>query len=279
MFINLLAFCLLYMVCAYDNIDNYNNNDANVGVWLSGASYCSKSNYMTMKLGGPAKGFVVDAVLHDSKTDLLGYTGFHPPSKSIYMVFRGSSSLLNWLDDFEVKKTAYDTFPESKSEVHTGFYKATKNLLNQTESSIKTLRKKYPEYRTISTGHSLGAAIAQMMAMEMAKIGIPVQIYNYGQPRVGDKTYADLVNKVIGKYNRITHNKDMVVHLPPKKEMDYYHSCQERFESEDGGVKTCSATNCEDETCADQYSMIHTNSKDHMAYLGHELDCGSSTVL
>jgi len=261
------------MACSYDI------GDSNIGVWLSGAAYCEASDYMTMTLGGPAKGFVIDTVLYDGKTDLLGYTGFHPSSKSIYMVFRGTSSRLNWLDDLEVTKTVYETFPESESTVHTGFYKATKNLLNQTEISIKTLRKKYPDYRVISTGHSLGAAVSQMMAMEMAKIGIPVQIYNYGQPRVGDKTYAELVNQVLGNYNRFTHNKDMVVHLPLKTEMNYYHSCQEQFESEDGTVKACSATDCEDKTCSDQYSMIHTNSKDHLIYLGHVLDCEPSTEL
>ena len=41
-------------------------------VWLSGAAYCGKDNYQTMKLAGPATGFVYKDTLYDHKTDLQG---------------------------------------------------------------------------------------------------------------------------------------------------------------------------------------------------------------
>ena len=77
-------------------------NQLNIGVWLSGAAYCGKDKYKSMSLSGPAMGFVYRETLYDVKTDLQGYIGTLSSSKSIYVVLRGSSSTMNWLDDFEV---------------------------------------------------------------------------------------------------------------------------------------------------------------------------------
>ena len=82
-------------------------NQLNMGVWLSGAAYCGKEQYKTMKITGPAKGFVYKDTLYDEKTDLQGYVGTLSSTKTIYVVFRGSSSTMNWLDDFEVKLVPY----------------------------------------------------------------------------------------------------------------------------------------------------------------------------
>ena len=77
------------------------------------------------------------------------------------------------------------------------------------------MKKEYPTYSVIVTGHSYGAATGQLLAMELLKENIKVKLYNYGQPRVGDKNYAMYVNKFLDEYYRTTHYKDLVVHLPP----------------------------------------------------------------
>ena len=64
-------------------------NQLNTTVWLSGAAYCGKEKYETMRLGGPASGFVYKDTLYDSKTDLQGYVGILPSTQSIYVVIRG----------------------------------------------------------------------------------------------------------------------------------------------------------------------------------------------
>ena len=253
----------------------YNNITANVGVWLCGASYCNQNDYFRMVLGGPAKGFVVKEVLYDKKTDVLGYAGILPSTRSIYVVFRGTSSILNWVDDFEIKKVPYTTFPLCECNIHKGFYTATQNLAPHTITVVNQLKKEYGYSDIIITGHSLGAAISQIMAMEMISKNLAVDVYNYGQPRVGDEKFAIYSRMILGNYWRITHNRDMVPHVPPR-ELGYLHSCGEVFENGDGILNMCSITDCEDPKCADQYKMIHTNAKDHEIYLGHNLDCGAS---
>jgi hypothetical protein len=256
----------------------YDLNQANVSVYLSGAAYCGKDKYKSMTLSDPANGFVYEDTLYDIKTDLQGYIGYLPATKSIYVALRGSSSALNWLDDAEIKLVDYTTFPECKCKVHYGFYRSIQGIVNRTISTVSILKKRFPQYTIIMTGHSYGASTIQLLAMELAKANITTVIYNFGQPRPGEARYAAFVNSVIPNYWRFTHSKDVVPHLPPMDIMGYYHSCREVFENEEGVLKLCSANNCEDASCADQYTLAQTNSDDHLVYLGHRVDCITSTL-
>jgi len=251
-------------------------NQLNASVWLSGAAYCDKDSYKTMKLAGPAEGFIYKDTLHDIKTDLQGYVGTLESTKSIYVVLRGSSSVMNWLDDFEVRLVPYESYPECNCNVHNGFYKSALSITTKTVDVIKVLKKLYPLYNIVVTGHSYGASCAQLLAMELERNGIETQLYTYGQPRVGDSRYAGFVNTVIDEYWRITHDKDIVPHVPPSIGLGYYHSCREIFENSSGKLKECSISNCEDVSCSDQYSLSQTNITDHSYYLGHYLSCNES---
>ena len=253
----------------------YNVTQSEISVWLSAAAYCETESYPTMKIGGPANNFIFKDTIYSKKTDMLGFTGIIHNTKTIYVIFRGSSSLLNWIDDIEIRKVPYKTFlPECQNcKVHNGFYRTTISVKNKTIDSILTLKKIYPRYSVICTGHSLGAAIAQLMCMELNKVGIYSSVYNYGQPRVGEINYSKFVNKKMRNFWRFTHNRDIVVHVPPRKDLDYYHSCVEIFQDEYGNIKTCSNTDCEDNKCADRYKLYQTNEKDHEIYLGHKMSC------
>lgn len=256
----------------------YDSTQLTTGVWLSGAAYCGKDNYKTMKLDGPARGFDYKDTLYDIKTDLQGYIGILSSTETIYVALRGSSSLINWLDDLEIRLIPYKTFPECNCNVHTGFYKSALGVRNKTVDTIKLLKKIYPTYSVVVTGHSYGASVGQLLAMELIKEGIAVKLYNYGQPRVGDDKYAAFVNTKISEYWRTTHNKDVVPHVPPITTFGYLHSCREVFEDIDGKLNICSAINCEDPNCADQYSLSQTNVDDHSYYLGHHISCEESTL-
>ena len=259
------------------NSTTYDSTQLSTCVWLSGGAYCGKEKYTSMKLSGPASGFIYKNTLYDIKTDLQGYIGILPSTKSIYVVLRGSSSIINWLDDFEVKLIPYTTFPECNCNVHYGFYNSALGVKDSMISSVQSLIKSYPTYSVIVTGHSYGASCAQLLAMELVKHNIPVQIYDYGQPRVGDKTYASFSNTKILNYWRTTHNKDTVPHVPPIEGLGYYHSFREIFEDASGKLTICSSSNSEDPKCADQFSLAQTNTDDHSYYLQHRVDCSSST--
>lgn len=274
------AFILLALFLSFFNLPilSYDLNQANVNVWLSAAAYCDKESYYTMKLAGPASGFIVKEILYDKKTDVEGYIGILPSTKTIHVVIRGSSSVRNWIDDFIVVKTPYITFPECDCEVHEGFYMATLSLSNITISTVLKLLYENPTYNVICTGHSLAASIGALLALELKTFGIESSVYNYGQPRLGDQQFSTFLNTQLLHYWRFTHDNDIVPHVPPMK-MKYIHSCGEVFENESGELRECSLTDCEDITCADKYSALDVNSDAHSVYLGHFMSCNTSTIM
>jgi len=269
---------LFLSLSLFSNSICYDINQMNINVWLSGAAYCNKNIYNTMQLNGPAKGFEYKTTLYDSKTDLQGFIGVLSSVKSIYVVLRGSSSRRNWLEDFEARKVPYDSFPECNCSVHHGFYNSALGIANQTIESIIKIKKEYPNYKVIMSGHSYGASVSVLLGMELERNSIQTQIYNFGQPRVGDKKSAAFINIKIPEYYRTTHNKDIVPHLPPTEIMDYFHSCREVFEDNIGNLILCSEFDCEDSKCSNQYKLRETNSEDHSYYLGHYLSCESSII-
>ena len=272
-----IMYCIFFLSLYAIAINAFSNNQNQmmIGVWLSSAAYCDPKDYHSMVLGGPGTGFLYKDSIYDPKTDLRGYIGILDKTQSIYVVLRGSSSIMNWVDDAEVRKVPYTTYLDecNKCKVHNGFYRSALGVKSQTVESVKILQKEYPLYETVVTGHSYGAAVGQLLAMELAKEGIKTKLYNYGQPRTGNSLFADFVNTILDEYYRITHNKDMVPHIPV---LGYVHSCREIFEDADDIVKMCSETNCEDPACANQYHLYQTGVDDHEIYLNHTMSCSNS---
>lgn len=270
--------CIFFLtLSAIYAINAFSNNQLMTGVWLSSAAYCDPKDYSSMILGGPATGFIYKNSIYDAKTDLRGYIGILDKTQSIYVILRGSSSIMNWIDDAEVRKVPYTTYYNecNKCEVHNGFYRSALGVRNQTIESVKKLQKEYPNFDIIVTGHSYGASAGQLLAMELTKEKIPVVIYNYGQPRTGNQEFAHFVNTVLDEYYRTTHNKDMVPHIPI---LGYVHSCKEIFEDINGNLMMCSETNCEDPLCTNQYHLYQTNTDDHKEYLNHTMSCANSLL-
>ena len=58
-----------------------------------------------------------------------------------------------------------------------------------------------PDLLHLDSGPSLGAALAYLTQMDLIKKGIPTTIYNFGQPRAGDKDFSAFVTA-----NNITPN-------------------------------------------------------------------------
>lgn len=256
---------------------SYNQHE--VCLWLSGASYCDKFDYYIMNVGGPASGIEIHNTIYDPRTDLQGFIGTLNRTNSIYVVFRGSSSPLNWIYDLELKQVPYESYECDDCMVHKGFYHSSINVKKQVLLYILSLKLKYPSYKIIVTGHSYGAAVSQLIAMELMKQFSNVEVYNFGQPRIGNTEYAFLVNQILKVNWRFVHDKDIVPHIPPGTFVDYFHSCQEIFEDEDGLLHICNRTKCEDPGCSNKYKITELNAEDHLYYLGHRLSCEESASI
>jgi hypothetical protein len=234
----------------------YNAQQAQYSLWLSEYAYCGHSLYDQVSWGGAATGFQLYSIIYDILDDTNGFIGYLPSDNSIYVAYRGSESILNWITDLDATQTNYTAFPECNCDVHSGFYSAEQRALPQVLQDVAALKAIHPTAAVKTTGHSLGAALATLTAMDLYKAGYTaVQCYNFGSPRVGDKGFSAFAGTLMKNFWRVTHLKDMVVHNPSSGILfQFWHVCQEEYEDAFNNVHSCSATNCEDETCADQWA-------------------------
>eukprot|EP01036_Dinobryon_divergens_P022740 gene22740-31027_t len=248
-------------------------------VALGAAAYCGTSRYEKHTFLGPTEGFVLTKVINDIVTDTEGFVGYLPSDQSIYVVYRGTYSVRSAIDDLKTLKTRYKSYPDCRCEVHKGFYLAEQNVITSVTAEVNRLKSisELKNYAVKTTGHSLGAALAQLTAMDLINSGFPTTVYNFGQPRVGDKDYAKFSTDKLKTF-RVVHNKDIVPHLPFTTKMDFYHSCTEVFEDSKHNLRTCSTSSrdggiCEDSSCADQYKLVQTKVSEHLFYLGMRVNC------
>jgi len=234
----------------------------NITLYHSESSYCSPSSYLTRAYKGVLSGFVPTYHIYDEDHDTQGYIGYHTGQKNIYVAFRGSTSLQNWIDNIN---TILTTYPYCTGcEVHKGFYSAEQDVIDVVYKEVLRLKKLYSTYTVVVTGHSLGGALATLTAADLYKKGIyPIKMFSYGSPRVGNDEFSAYASKIWKDHARVTHHQDVVVHLPHS--VRFTHIDKEWFQPTDA-MNLQSCTGYEDEDCAYQY--VGTSIKDHLYYLG-----------
>jgi len=148
-----------------------------------------------------------------------GFTAVTYSDKAIIITFRGSTNLEvleEVLDEVFKNRTP---FPGGGS-VSAYFYQAFLDIWNGgVKDDFLTLKNANPDFELWITGHSLGAAMASLCAGYIAYTGYfpvdKIKLVTYGQPRVGDGTYAGYIDNTLPYTYRVVHKADIVPHLPP----------------------------------------------------------------
>jgi predicted lipase len=104
----------------------------------------------------------------------------------VILSYRGTNNAVNWIEDANFEKVAY--FRCQGCLIHTGFYLDWLFFEQDFTAKVAALLAKHPSAGITTTGHSLGAAISAICAIELkyAFPGRKVQIHNFGQPRLGN---------------------------------------------------------------------------------------------
>ena len=153
----------------------------------------------------------------------LSYFLARSPSGLQYLSFRGTANLENALVDLDVS-LKLDT--DLNIQLHQGFGAAAK-------AAYEDVKSKLDKSQPVSvTGHSLGGAIAVIMAMHLQRDGYLLdQVITFGQPKVTNVTGADVYGNL--PLIRVVTPKDIVPLVPPLsplqlKSMDiFWHMGQE----------------------------------------------------
>jgi len=265
-----LGLISLFSIVMASSANIYDESISRIAVNLSQAAYCEFSSWSCPTCDDTN---ILESII-DSHGDrvLLGY---NTELKALFVSFRGSSSIQNWIDDIQVRKIyPYD---DANIAVEKGFYKGYQNIQSDVFDALETIKNKYSTTKLLLTGHSYGAAQATLMAFDTLD-SYDLLLYTYGSPRVGNKYFVNYFNTSTSLY-RITHYYDVVPHVPPES-FDFLHIPQEVWYNEENTqyVLCNDDFSSEDQTCSDSCGPTHcTSTSDHLNYMG--IPMGSSNGL
>jgi predicted lipase len=141
----------------------------------------------------------------------------------VVVAIRGTEGILEWIRDFDLIlvrfpyatagrteqgfRDFYSTFRTGNTAASSRVTQAISQLV--ADGSVNTLR---------ISGHSLGSALATMLALDLTanKVFTGPVVYTFGGPRVGDKVFAGTYDGLVASSFRITNLNDLVPTLPPQ---------------------------------------------------------------
>jgi len=141
----------------------------------------------------------------------------------------------NEFADIQADANAWPVVSETISRVHAGFKGHVDYLWPCVEEDLLGTSK-----RLWFTGHSLGAAMATLMAFRCehcSKLPNPQELYTYGSPRVGWPKYVKTFSVT---HHRWVNNNDVVCRVPFAI-MGYRHTGQEHYINAYGQVRRMTA--------------------------------------
>jgi len=208
---------------------------------------------------------------HDVSTNTCGYVGYDPKNNFIMVSFSGTDPLniREWISDIETLTEPYTAPGCTDCLVHKGFYNAYKTVQSQVLALVKQWKTSNPTATLQVTGHSLGAALACHGALDLTLNGYTVKdVYDFGQPRVGNDNFQKFYMSKVKVAYRVTHNKDPVPQLPPQAGV-YHQNPQEIWYNEDNTNYTSCNMEGEDPKCSD--GQMDHRVEDHLDYLNYDL--------
>ena len=128
---------------------------------------------------------------------------------------RGTTSLMDWMCDAEVEQTVFkDCNQQAIGRVHAGFNRQFVGLFKVFDDQI--MKHMRAGGKLLCTGHSLGAAIATIAALNYAS-AFPAQVWfaDFGGPRAGDAVFARAFDRAVQLRLRVKNAADPVVSVVP----------------------------------------------------------------
>jgi triacylglycerol lipase len=127
--------------------------------------------------------------------------------------FRGSDNIADWRANIQA---VTDPGVLPGTQVHEGFQDA---FQAGALAIGRLIERAWTHDQAIwITGHSLGGALAVLLAASLMQANIPVAgLYTFGAPRVGNKRFEKIFNRDFpGASYRVANTGDIVPHLPPE---------------------------------------------------------------
>ena len=135
---------------------------------------------------------------------------------NIYVVFRGTDTIVEWIDDSEIGQVPY-TFVTDGGLTEAGFTNVYATINSDMIAEVKQLNQSGNYSNLFITGHSLGAGLAVLAVPDFAAntpFSDPI-MYNFAGPRVGNPHFAEAVFNALDLTTiRVANTNDLVPKLP-----------------------------------------------------------------
>lgn len=134
-------------------------------------------------------------------SDSCGYIALSPGDRRIIVAFRGTYSLINALADLSLARQEYLPYPDAECNgctVHAGFLESWGQTEKIIGGVLGDLLQQYPGYKLELVGHSLGAAVAALAALDFAgrAWNADIRVTTFGEPKGGNKEFAGFLDRV-----------------------------------------------------------------------------------
>lgn len=137
------------------------------------------------------------------------------------LVFRGTQRTAEWLGNIYAIQEDYlhPVTGEKLGRIHAGFRRIANTIINP--QVVEVVRQINPNKPCYVSGHSLGAALATVLAFDIA-LAVPaiqpqLQPYVYASPRVGNPEFARNYARFLPNSFRVTNLADPIPTMPPTK--------------------------------------------------------------
>jgi hypothetical protein len=151
------------------------------------------------------------------------------------IAIRGTEGILEWIHDanFDLVPCPFLTGAGQTEEGFTAMYSSLRTGVGPDSPTLARALAQLSFPRPVSSvtvcGHSLGGALATLLALDVAAntaFRHPAA-YTYASPRTGDTLFANTYNQTVTESHRIANRLDIVTALPPPP---LYEHVLERFE-------------------------------------------------
>ncbi|XP_039121057.1 LOW QUALITY PROTEIN: phospholipase A1-Ibeta2, chloroplastic [Dioscorea cayenensis subsp. rotundata] len=152
--------------------------------------------------------------------------------RDIVIALRGTATCLEWAENFRAglvtvsDDSSVNPSSQRAAKVERGFWNLfntpgsqVSSLADAVVKEVRRLMDKYAgeELSITVTGHSLGAALALLVADELSSAvenAPPIAVFSFGGPRVGNKAFADRVEEKRVKVLRVVNAHDVITKVP-----------------------------------------------------------------
>jgi len=128
---------------------------------------------------------------------------------TLILGFRGTQTTSDLFEDSHIRQNTF----EFGGNVHQGFL----NVYNSIKDQITSVLKNFTGTTLIITGHSLGSAVAVLIAINIFNNfpNLNIALITFACPRIGDLSFASNIDQKIPLHFTFRNESDIVPNLPP----------------------------------------------------------------